>query len=117
MEHEPEQSGEAFIQRFLGAREAQWDGLRGAAADLAVSLRRAAVDLAMSRATEFSHRIPALHLLAAKVGLLAHWPDTSALELYERDILSYRNYDSTREMVDGYERFKADYLSQARSGA
>jgi hypothetical protein len=83
--------------------------MRAEGAALANRLRRAAIDLAMSKATEFSPQIPLYHLLAAKVALLAHWPDSGALHGFEQDIGYYRCFESTLDLVEEYERFREAY--------
>lgn len=83
--------------------------MRAEGADLANRLRWEAIALAQSRATEFSPDIPLYHQLAAKVALLAHWPDSSALEVFENDIRYYRSFESTVALVEEYERFREIY--------
>lgn len=85
-------------------------------ADLAKRLRRRAIDLAQFKATEFSPKIRVYHQLAAKVALLAHWPDSEALEWFEKDIRYYRNFESTQALVDEYERFREAYVSGTTRG-
>ena len=89
--------------------------MKAEGADLASLLRRKAIDLAHSRASEFSPEIPLYHQLAAKVALLAHWPDSKALDTFEKDIRYYRNFESTQALVDEYERFRAAYIQRAHS--
>jgi len=103
---ELELEGANFISRFLVSNEQMRDAMRAEGADLARRLRQKAVDLAMSKATEFSPKVPLYHLLAAKVALLAHWPDSKALKVFEDDIRYYRIFESTRALVDDYERFR-----------
>jgi hypothetical protein len=105
--------GETFISRFLAADERQRLAMRTEGAALAGQLRRRAIDLAQSKATEFSPKIRIYHQLAAKVALLAHWPDSEALEIYERDIRYYRNFESTQALVDEYEDFREVYIRSA----
>jgi len=106
---ELELEGANFISRFLASNEQMRDAMRAEGADLASRLRQKAIDLAMSRATELSPKIPLYHLLAAKVALLAHWPDSQALKIFEDDIRYYRIFESTRAWVDDYERFREAY--------
>lgn len=91
------------------------DTMRAEGAALANRLRQEAIDLAMSRATEFSSEIPVYHLLAAKVALLAHWPDSGAVDVFEKDIGYYRDFESTLDLVEEYEGFREAYTGSRSS--
>lgn len=112
---ELEQAGAEFISRFFASGEGERSALKVKGADLAHQLRRKAIDLAQSRATEFSPKIRLYHQLAAKVALLAHWPDSKALEVFEKDIRYYRHFERTQPLVDEYERFRAAYTGSESS--
>jgi hypothetical protein len=104
-----------FIDYFLAADESERAGLKAKGAALAHQLRRQAIDMAYSRATEFSPRLKLYHQLAAKVALLAYGPDDEALAIFERDIRYYRNFASTQALVDAYESFRAAYVDPCGS--
>ncbi len=89
--------------------------MRAEGADLANRLQREAIGLAYSKATEFSPKIPLYHLLAAKVALLAHWPDNNALDVFEKDIYYYRGFESNLDLVEEYERFREAYTGSKSS--
>jgi len=110
---ESELEGAGFISRFLASDQRLRDTMRAAGAELAERLRHEAIGLAYARATEFSPAIPRYHLLAAKVALLAHWPDRGALEPFERDIHYYRIFESTQALVDEYECFREAYTGSS----
>ena len=74
--------------------------------ELARQLRSKAIDLSCHKGTEFSADILPLHLLAAKVALLAHGAASPELEVYERDIAYYKNFAQTRPAADEYDAFK-----------
>lgn len=111
-----ERQGAAFISRFLVSGERERKAARSEGTALAEQLQHAAMDLAYSKATEFSPLIRRYHLLAAKVALLVHWPDLEALRMFERDILYYRNFESTQWLVDEYQQFREAYTGTARDG-
>jgi hypothetical protein len=50
------------------------------------------------------------HQRAAQVALLTYWPDSKALDIFERDIRYYRDFESTQALVDDYERFRTAYI-------
>lgn len=113
MEHaDLESLGVEFVARWEAAGEAQRGAMRAEGVELADRLRREAIDLAQSRATEFSPRIPRYHLLAAQVALLAHRPGSQALDVYERDFRYYRIFESTQALVDDYEQFRAAHTGE-----
>ncbi len=103
--------GDAFIARFLAADRQQREALRAAGAALASQLREQAISLAYSRATEFSPQIPLYHQLAAKVALLAFWPDEQALAIFEQDLDCYRHFEQPRPLGEAYARFREVYLA------
>ena len=74
--------------------------------ELARQLRSKAIDLSCNKATEFSPDILTLHLLAAKVALDAHGTAPPELEVYERDIAYYKNFEQTRAAAEEYDAFK-----------
>ena len=111
MDNELERQATDFIDRFLAADEPERAELKAKGAELAHQLRRRAIDLAHSRATEFSPRLKLYHQLAAKVALLAYGPDNEALAIFERDIRYYRNFASTQALVDEYESFRAAHVN------
>lgn len=106
---ELELQAEGFISRFLRANDKDRANMKAEGAELASRLRDEAIGLAQSRATEFSPKIGTYHQLAAKVALLAHWPDSKALKVFEDDIRYYRSFESTVPLVDDYERFREAY--------
>ena len=110
-----ERQAARFISRFLVSEQPTRDTMRAEGAALANRLRQAAMDLAMSRATEFSPQIPRYHLLAAKVALLAHGPDSSALHSFEQDIRYYRGFESALDLVEEYEAFREAYTASRGS--
>jgi hypothetical protein len=112
---ELEQQGTDFICRFLASSEQKRAALRSAGADLAHQLRHEAIAMASSKATEFSPKIRLYHHLAAKVALLAYWPNTKPLAIYEKDIRYYRNFESTAPLVDDYESFRTGYVGKESS--
>ncbi len=77
--------------------------------ELAVRLRRQAIDLSCHKGTEFSPDILTLHLLAAKVALIAHGAASPELEVYERDIFYYRNFAPSHPTVAEYNAFKLGF--------
>lgn len=116
-----ESQAEKFIALFLTANEDQRCTLMPEGVDLANRLRRRAIDLAQSRATEFSRDVPLYHQLAAKVALLAHGLDSEALPHFERDIRTYRAFSSSGAFVEEYEGFRractAGHGSPGRRGS
>jgi hypothetical protein len=109
MDVDLERQANAFIDRFLAAGEPERAALRSMGAALADRLRRRAIGMAYSRATEFSPKLKLYHLLAAKVAWLVYGHDTQAsatLAMFERNIRYYRNFPSTQALVDEYERFR-----------
>jgi len=82
---------------------------------LADRLRREAIDLAMSKATEFSPKISLYFLLAAKAALLAYWPEGRDLDLFEKDIRYYQIFESSQKLVEEYESFREAYTGDRGS--
>jgi len=78
---------EGFISRFLGSNHQTRDKMRAEGRALADRLRREAIDLAMSKATEFSPKISLYFLLAAKAALLAYWPGAE-IWIYSKKIFA-----------------------------
>ena len=76
------------------------------ALSLARQLRSKAIDLSCNKATEFSPDVLTLHLLAAKVALIAHGTATPELGVYERDIAYYKNFEQSRPAAEEYDAFK-----------
>ena len=85
-ESELEQEGAIFFEHFRAARAYARTAAKSEGAALASRLRTRAIDLCHNKATEFNHAIRLLFERAAKVALLAHWPDEEALTLFERDV-------------------------------
>ena len=110
-----ELEGTAFISRFLAAGEKERAELKAAGVQLADRLSRRAIDLSYAKATEFSPKISLYFLLAAKVALLTHWPDSEAVAPFERPIRNYANYASTRLLGEEYESFRAAYTGDGGS--
>jgi len=98
-----------YLRRCERAWSWQWPSLRRSGPELARRLSNEAANLGSSKATRFSPEIPTLHLLAAKVALLALGPDAPELATYERDLLYYKsfNYRATPRQVADYDAFKA----------
>lgn len=90
---------------YLARRVADPEQADGIA--LAARLRGRAIDLSCHKGTEFSPDILPLHLLAAKVALVAHGAVSPELAVYERDIAYYRNFEQTRPSAEEYDAFKA----------
>jgi len=109
-QHEPERSGDAFIARFIEADELERDEMRTEGEALANDLSHQAMELGMSKATEFSPRISVCTSLAAKVALLSLGPDHERLDRYERAVRLYQNYPKTRRLAQEYERFRAEHV-------
>jgi len=82
----PEQRAEAFVDSYFGTSPRSRRTHRADGITLAKQLRRAGIDLCMSRATEFSPRIKVLFLAAAKVAVLSHDPGAPELAPYMKDI-------------------------------
>ena len=104
---------EARAERLLAELEAasptERDSRRAEARQLAEEAKSEGIGLCYSRATEFSPRIGALFLAAAKLALIAHDDDTRPAH-YERDIAR------DKEAVAEYERFAA-LVSAGATGA
>lgn len=82
---------------------------------LADQLRSAAIEMAQSRATEFSPLIPRLHLRAAQVALAHYGSQSPDFITFENDILHYEAYESTRPLVMEYRAFKRDWMGSHSS--
>ena len=100
-----------FIERFRASPTSRRPEARSEGAALASRLRTRASDLCHNKATEFSSEIGRLFELAAKVALLAHWPDEEALAQYEQDVAHvYGNHPRSIERARNYERFRREYV-------
>ena len=104
----PAIEGESFLHRFRAAQAEQRDALRAEGRQLAERVRRAAINLSYSKATEFSPEIPKLFLLTAMIAVVAYGADSPELEPYEREVYYYKNFDPNEPMVAEYERFRRD---------
>lgn len=105
-----EDEAHLFLSRFAGSAAASRPAMKQEGADLASRLVHGAMDLGYSKATEFSPRIQRYQLLAAKVGLLVHWPDEQAFARYERGVFYYRSQESARGLVDEYTTFRSSWV-------
>ncbi|MBN2147585.1 MAG: hypothetical protein JW726_09360 [Anaerolineales bacterium] len=106
------QQGDAFIVHFLAGSISEREALRAEGVEMANRIRWEAIDLAYSKATEFSSKIILYHLLAAKIALLAHWPDRESLAPFEQDIRYYESYQSTLSMAKEYEQFRIAFTGK-----
>ncbi len=102
----------ALIARFEAAPPEARPALAAGAAPLAEALRRRAIDLAMSRATEFSPDLPVLHLLAAEVALCALGPADPRLAGFEADVAGLANFERTAPLAAEYAAFKARHAAR-----
>ncbi|MEM9071214.1 MAG: hypothetical protein AAGE52_22070 [Myxococcota bacterium] len=91
-----EEKAEALIRELAASPEARTTR-RAESRSLAEDLRAAAIDLCMSRATEFSPRIGLLFLYAAKVAALAYLPDSEIPAEYLRDLRHSPDHQETFE--------------------
>ncbi len=87
---------------------------RAEGAEIARRLRHAAIGLACSKATEFSPLIGRYELLAAKVALLALWPDQDRLQVYEDAVCAYRRTRKYRPLAEEYESFREAFVRGAQ---
>jgi hypothetical protein len=111
MNHEGlHREGEGWLTRFAGAGEKDRETMKAEGDELALRLVDRARDLGSSKATEFSPWILRFTLLAAKVALLARWPEEERLWPFERGIRYYRAFESSQPAVDEYERFRASWV-------
>jgi hypothetical protein len=99
-ESELERKAEAYIPRFFASYGRKRVEEKWAGAALAKELRTRAIDLCHNKATDLSPSVKRLFDLAARVALLAYWPDEELLAKYEKEL------SDTRE----YERFRRDYI-------
>jgi hypothetical protein len=83
---ELEREATVFIERFRAVRASERATAKREGTALASHLRTKAIDLCHNKATEVSPEIERLFELAAKVALLAQWPDEEALAQFERDV-------------------------------
>jgi hypothetical protein len=113
----PEARGEAFIARFMAADGPTRERMRAGGVALAEELRSRAVGLAYSRATEFSPALPLCHMLAAKVALLVHGPDSERLRGFEADIACFRDARSTKVLILDFDRFRATFAGSPPSAS
>ncbi len=95
-----------YLARYAAAPEQARGPLQADGSELAVRLRGKAIDLSCHKGTEFSPDILPLHLLAAKVALVAHGAASPELTVYERDIAYYKSFEQTRPVAEGYDAFK-----------
>lgn len=110
-ESELEQQGAVFIERHRVQGAPLSAASKAEGAELAARLRTKAVDLCYNKATEFSPAIGRLFELAAKVALLAHWPDEGAMALYEKDVAHvFGDTERSRNHARSYEHFRREYI-------
>lgn len=95
-----------WLGHFSHATGAELEALQQSGGDLADRLRSTMIDLASSRAHEFSPHIPIHALLAAKIAIAAHGAGSPAAAVFEKDIDHYRQWPSTAVLVDEYARFR-----------
>jgi T6SS immunity protein Tdi1, C-terminal len=107
-----EQLGALWVKRYLGAGDGSQRGLVDSGEKLAHRMRRAAMDLGMSRATEFDPWIWRLDLMAAKVALLALGPAGERLRFFENP-WGYHQYHGSKHVgqVRDYHRFRIEYIA------
>ena len=95
-----------YLANHTAASEQARRPLKTAGVEFARQLRSKAIDLSCNKGTEFSPDILTLHLLAAKVALVAHGAKSPELAVYERDIAYYKNFEQTRAAAEEYDNFK-----------
>jgi len=107
-----EKLGQLHIERMLGAGEFSRKGLADAALTLAGELRHHAMDLGMSKATEFSPWIWRLDLVASKLAFLALGPAHEKLHHYEGQ-WGVDRYHGTKNhgRLRSYHQFRIAYLA------
>ena len=110
-ERELEREGTAFIEFFHTAKAHGRAIAKSAGAALASRLRTRAIDLCHDKATEFSPDVGLFFELAAKVALLAHWPDEQALAQFERDVGYSDAVEPRSKHAREYKRFRQEYLA------
>ena len=96
----------AYLAHHISAPEQARGALQTDGIELAVRLRGKAIDLSCHKGTEFSSDILSLHLLAAKVALVAYGAASPELTVYERDIAYYKSFEQTRPTAEEYDAFK-----------
>ncbi len=80
---------------------------RSAGSSLASALRKLAIDMSYSKATDCSPEIPELFLLAAQVAYVTFGPGAPELERYEKEVFYYAKLKLPGPTPAAYEAFKA----------